>query len=110
MFQLNGYKNDEWNRWLKKNPSTQRLLLAAIIPAAFSQFTLAALIISALVSIVLLINYLSFEKAATKKKLVFTPRVKRLTATMALLLATINALVFVVIPMFLTWHQPRRFG
>ena len=72
MFQLNGYKNDEWRRWLSKNSATQRLLYAAIIPLAFSHFIIVARILAAIISLILIINYISFEKGATKKKLVYT--------------------------------------
>ncbi len=109
MFQLNGYKNDEWRRWLSKNSATQRLLYAAIIPLAFSHFIIVARILAAIISLILIINYISFEKGATKKKLVYTARVKRLIVTMVLLLVIINALMFFVVPRVLTWYQPRRF-
>ncbi len=99
MFQQNGYKNREHFKWLKENFSRQRFLLLYALsfvlvlclnehPAA----VLAAMVPGALV----LWGYLMLKKSNTKKKLVFTDRVKRLI-TCNLLIVTILAAIPVVL-------------
>ena len=81
MFQQNGYKNGEHFKWLGENFSRQRFLLLyalsfviVLIFGAVPAAVLAALLPAALV----LWGYLMLKKSNTKKKLVFTDRVKRL--------------------------------
>lgn len=86
MFQLNGYKNDEQINWIKKNLRQQwllglglvlgtiRILFPLLIFDVFIYLTLALIIIV----------YRVFKRINTKKKLVYTARVKRLVITILL--------------------------
>ena len=87
MLQLNGYKNDEHLRWMKKNIRMQWILLFLMAlgllrvffaPAALDILVWLTLLVTALV-------YRQMKLMATKKKLVWTPRVKRMTVTILLL-------------------------
>ena len=80
IFQINGYKNDEHVRWLKSNWYKQSSVLiiciagalACLLPGYISFFIFAA-------AAIIIIWYFNFlRKYHTKKKLVFTLRVKRL--------------------------------
>ena len=87
MFQLNGYKNIEHVGWLKKNWHRQNILLITAI------FSVALLIkTSWLVAIILCLvyfidikYYLYLKRNNSKKKLVYTKRVKRLVGTEVIL-------------------------
>lgn len=87
MFQLNGYKNKEHLKWLKKNWKKQWWLLAALllgaVRVAFPNLVLDILGYVILALIIVLYNF--FRKKNTKKRLVYTPRVKRMIATNILL-------------------------
>lgn len=106
MIQLNGYKNKEHIGWLKKNSRKQRLLvslaivaLGAIVVAILSvagkkdMFAgrITIYILSALIWLICLRYYLYLKKSNTKKKLVFTKRVKRLVVTDAILVLGLTA-------------------
>lgn len=96
MFQLNGYKNGEYFVWMKKSGSRLKLTVALLIALALSFNRIAFFIALLCVCIVLSINFNAFEKAATKKKLVYTPRVKRLMTTILL----IPALIWIIMSVF----------
>ncbi|MCR5503324.1 MAG: UDP-N-acetylmuramoyl-tripeptide--D-alanyl-D-alanine ligase [Lachnospiraceae bacterium] len=91
MFQLNGYKNREHLNRLKKSAGKQGILFALPV------FGIPGLFIKAVpvyipVIILLLITlryYLYLREINTKKKLVYTNRVKRLLVTEALLSAAV---------------------
>ncbi len=83
MFQLNGYKNREHRKWLLKNSRIQLILTPLlvigivvaiwnIIPVAIVLYILYACVIG---------YYFYLFKTNTKKKLVFTNRVRRLVVT-----------------------------
>lgn len=93
MFQLNGYKNDEHIRWLKKNMRQQWLLgFGLVLGIARLFFPVAALDIVIWLTLVLdILVYRAMRRLHTKKKLVYTPRVKRLIATILLLEAAAAA-------------------
>ncbi len=109
MFQLCGYKNDEWSVWLKKNAAKQRILYAAFLPIVATAFPMVSRILTILVSIILIINYLAYESSATKKKLVYTARVKRLIVTLVLIPAILMLLVILLRGKLFAWIAVRRF-
>lgn len=87
MFQLNGYKNDEHLRWLKKNLRQQWLLLFGLAIGILRLF-FPLLMLDILIYLTLYMDilvYRALRRLNNKKKLVFTPRVKRMTATISIL-------------------------
>ncbi|MBR6022144.1 MAG: UDP-N-acetylmuramoyl-tripeptide--D-alanyl-D-alanine ligase [Kiritimatiellae bacterium] len=89
MFQLNGYKFPEQCRWLRRNASRQWILGLGLLLGVFRLFFPHAAL-DAAICLVLLLEipvYRAKERLASKKKLVFTPRVRRMFATIALLVA-----------------------
>ena len=95
MFQLNGYKNREHANWLRKNISQQWLLLFGIIlgTAMIIMPGLTLDIVCYLMLLLIIFIYNMLRRLATKKKLVYTGRVKRMIATM--LVITLVALILV---------------
>lgn len=94
MFQLNGYKNTEHFSWMKKNMRKQGLLLAdllaGLLAAVFTNAVMA--LFSLLCTFITIWYYRLLKRNNTKKKLVYTNRVKRLIATntvLSLLVMTI---------------------
>lgn len=83
MFQLNGYKNGEHINWLKKNIRQQWLLLFGVILGAVRIIVpcIALDVICYLTLILIILVYNAMKRLNTKKKLVYTPRVKRLIGT-----------------------------
>lgn len=87
MFQLNGYKNDEHIHWLKKNLRQQWLLYFGLAVGVIRLF-FPLLGLDILIYLTLFMDILVFraiDRINSKKKLVYTARVKRLIATMLLL-------------------------
>ncbi len=87
MLQLNGYKNNEQTVWLKKKFVMQISLCCFIILgiANFYLYSFVTLLITSIFSLIEIMYYLSLKKSKSKKKLVYTNRVKRLIATNVLL-------------------------
>lgn len=83
MFQLNGYKNGEQITWLKKNLRQQWLLIWGIligcIRLIITNIFMDILLYLTLFLIVLVYN--AMKRLYNKKKLVYTPRVKRMVIT-----------------------------
>ena len=83
MFQLNGYKNGEHLNRLKGNLKRQWLLVFIFILGCIrlflTWFILDILIYLTLLLVILVYN--AMKKLNTKKKLVYTARVKRMVAT-----------------------------
>ncbi len=97
MFQLNGYKNDEHINWIKKNLRQQWLLgfgMVFGIIRLFLPFTAVDIIIYLTLLLDILV-YRAMRRLNTKKKLVYTARVKRMIVTIAILVAAIIILVAV---------------
>ncbi len=96
MFQLNGYKNDEHLSWLKKNIRQQWLLLFGLFTGVLRLFFpfifLDILIILTLYMVILV--YSALRRLNNKKKLVYTPRVKRLIFTILIISALLIAAVY----------------
>ena len=83
MFQLNGYKNDEHIHWLIKNKRQQWLLYFTFILGIIRFFApvLALDILIILTLIMIMLVYRALRRLNNKKKLVYTPRVKRMITT-----------------------------
>lgn len=83
MFQLNGYKNDEHFKWVRKNIKKQGLLFLMVIPllCVFLMNEKISLVLNLVFITVCLKYYLYLKKTNNKKKLVYTARVKRLIST-----------------------------
>lgn len=116
MFQLNGYKNDEHPKWLKKNLRQQWILvftgvlgmlrvLATLIPNGLGRsiafWTLDVLIILTLLLVRLV--YRAMKRLNTKSKFNYTPRVKRMITTI-LILTGITMIVVSLLPAMLGEH------
>ncbi|MCR5596267.1 MAG: UDP-N-acetylmuramoyl-tripeptide--D-alanyl-D-alanine ligase [Lachnospiraceae bacterium] len=83
MFQLNGYKNREHMSWLHKYMKRQWVLYAGILLSVISIFlgrSVAADIPVWLWLMLIIVVYRALNGMSVKKKLVYTARVKRLTA------------------------------
>ncbi|MBP5282172.1 MAG: UDP-N-acetylmuramoyl-tripeptide--D-alanyl-D-alanine ligase, partial [Lachnospiraceae bacterium] len=104
MFQLNGYKNDEHPKWLKKNLRQQWLLvftgilgilrvLAAFLPDGIAKdIALWTTDILAILTLLLVrLVYRAMKRLNTKSKFNYTPRVKRMITTILVLTAIILA-------------------
>lgn len=88
MLQLNGYKNLEHIRWLKKNISKQVILLSGFLLGIFSVFK-NSVVLEILICAVWLIvcrYYYFLKKKNLKKILVYTKRAKRIIFTNVLLM------------------------
>lgn len=87
MFQLNGYKNGEHIHWLKKNVSRQYLLILIGISGILSMCLpgIVTLLLQTAAVLISMKYYLYLKKTNTKKKLVYTARVKRLILTDSIL-------------------------
>ena len=87
MFQLNGYKNGEHIHWLKKNVSRQYLLILIGILGVLSMCLpgIVTLFLQTAAVLICMKYYLYLKKTNTKKKLVYTARVKRLILTDSIL-------------------------
>lgn len=87
MFQLNGYKNGEHIHWLKKNVSRQYLLILIGISGILNMCLpgIVTLLLQTAAVLICMKYYLYLKKTNTKKKLVYTARVKRLILTDSIL-------------------------
>ena len=97
MFQLNGYKNDEHINWLRKNKRQQWLSGFGLITGIIRLF-FPVLALDILIFITLLFDiqvYRAFRRINTKKKLVYTARVKRMIFTILIISAAAAALTWI---------------
>ncbi len=101
MFQLNTYMNNEQSAWLAKNRHLQWILYFAVILGAVRMFvplagldwlTAAADVLVWLTLIVIILVYRLLVEMNSKKPLKFTPRVKRMIAT----IIAVNVLIILV--------------
>ena len=104
MFQLNGYKNDEHAKWLKINLRQQWLLIfGAVLAILRIIFPIAVFDVLIWITLILVILvYRALRRLNTKKKLVYTARVKRMISTIAVITAaviTVVAVIFGIKPM-----------
>lgn len=98
MFQLNGYKNDEHINWIKKNLRQQWLLFFGLC-LGILRVVFPFLFLDILIYLTLLLDilvYRAMRRLNTKKKLVYTARVKRMIATIIVLLLAIMTAVAIV--------------
>ena len=80
MFQLNGYKNGEHINWIKKNIRQQWVLLFGLL-LGIGRVVCPVLVMDVLVWLSLLlifVVYRAMKHMKSKKKLVYTARVKRM--------------------------------
>ncbi len=103
MLQLNGYKNNEHLKWLKKEYKRQRFALVysvlsvvfGIVAICFG-FAERFGFLGFIFAIIPFIGYSLLKKSNTKKKLVFTKRVKRLILEDLLLSTLLLGVVFFI--------------
>lgn len=91
MFQLNGYKNDEHIHWIKKN-LRQQWVLGFGLALGILRLFFPVLGIDILIYLTLILDilvYRALHRLNTKKKLVYTARVKRMIVTIVLLAALV---------------------
>ena len=95
MFQLNGYKNGEHINWLKKNIRQQWLLVFGILLGILRIVlpVLALDIAEYLTLLLIFVVYRAMKHMKSKKKLVYTARVKRMMVTDLILTAVCVAAV-----------------
>lgn len=102
MFQLNGYKNDEHPKWLRKNLRQQWLLvftgvlgvlrvLAAFLPKGLGRsISLCTADVLAILTLLLVrLVYRAMKRLNVKSKFNYTPRVKRMITTILILTAIV---------------------
>lgn len=96
MFQLNGYKNGEHINWIKKNLRQQWLLGFAFVVGIIRIF-LNFLPVDILIVLMLALDivvYRAMDRLYSKKKLVYTARVKRMLVTITVLSLLLILLVY----------------
>ena len=105
MFQLNVYMNGEQRAWIRKNFHLQWILVFAmilgiitmVIPVAgISWLTCLFIVLCWLTLAVTIMVYRVMKQMNQKKKLVFTPRVKRMVATIIVM-----CLLFLALAVFI---------
>ncbi|MBO4514911.1 MAG: UDP-N-acetylmuramoyl-tripeptide--D-alanyl-D-alanine ligase [Lachnospiraceae bacterium] len=116
MFQLNGYKNDEHPKWLKKNLRQQwilvftgalgllRILLSSlqmicdgsILGSIFGILVIITDVLCFLDLYLVFLVYRAMKRLNTKSKFNYTARVKRMIATIVTLTAIVLGLCFLV--------------
>ena len=106
MFQLNGYINNEQREWLRKNRHLQWILNFAAVLALIrlggetilqrEWFGIAADILIWITFIVIILVYRLLKEMNSKKPLKFTPRVKRMVASDAVICLLILIVPFIV--------------
>ena len=97
MFQLNGYKHDEHIHWLIKN-ARQQWLLGFGLCLGVLRLILPYFAVDLMIYITLLLDilvYRALHRLHSKKKLVYTPRVKRMLATNLMVTVFVVAVVWV---------------
>ena len=97
MFQLNGYKNGEHLNRLKKNLRPQWLLIFILILGLIRLVCPFAVfdILGWLTLLLVMLVYNAMRRLNTKKKLVYTARVKRMMATLVIVSVIIIICAFV---------------
>lgn len=95
MFQLNGYKNNEWIVWLKHNTKSEVVALLALVSIVQCIFfnSIACYILSTVLYCFILAYYLLQKKKRKKKSLVYTNRVKRILFSEFLVLIIASTLI-----------------
>lgn len=98
MFQLNGYKNNEQRSWLNKNLRQQWTLPWCFVLGIATLFIdFLAWDIWAWINLLLVaLEFRALNKLNTKKKFVYTPRVKRMIVTNLLVAVIIISIISVI--------------
>ena len=97
MFQLNGYKNDEHINWLKKNIRRQWLLGFGLV-LGILRIVFPVLVLDIIIYLTLwldIVVYRAMRRLNTKKKLVYTARVKRMIVTITVISVAAAALTWI---------------
>lgn len=102
MFQLNGYKNGEHFNWLKKNIRKQWILVFLAVLGGTGIFLdwLILDIINWLTLLLIICVYNAMKRLNTKKKLVYTPRVKRMIFSNVV----VNIIVLLAMVLLTKWE------
>lgn len=98
MFQLNGYKNGEHMRWIRKHIRRQWILVAAVVIGVMTILLPGGITdgICLLWFLLCIAVYQALCGMSQKKPLVYTARVKRLTATVIILDAALLVLAAIL--------------
>ncbi len=111
MLQLNSYRPERYRKWMLENDKrtlpVYRLILAAIPLAALMMFGfqgITGIVATAVAVVTCAIAALLDRPKTAKKPLVYTPRVKRLLGTLALINALLLALGFALTPLMTLLH------
>ena len=106
MFQLNGYKNMEHRRWLTVNIKKQGVLvpLGITVLLVFAFDNILTELLLCIIAVVALVYYRYLNKTNTKKKLVYTNRVKRLILTECVLILIVSVGLFVAGFELVAWN------
>ena len=107
VLQRHSYRNERYRKWMladdKRTLPTSRLLLSGIPLAAMMMFGFegtVGVIVTACVCVLGLINAVVERPKASKKPLVFTPRIRRLFGTLALINGALLGVAFAAPPLF----------
>lgn len=105
MFQLNVYMNGEQKAWIRRNFRLQWILAFAmglglvrmlVVPAGSGVLTWISDILCWLTLTTIILVYRIMKEMHQKKKLVFTPRVKRMVATIIIVSMILLILAFII--------------
>ncbi len=98
MFQQNGYKNKVHAKWIREHFERQRFLLltavCVVLLIVAGRYAVSA-VIATVLEIPVLLGYIALMKSNSKKKLVFTNRVKRLVCCDVMLTALVIGAVVI---------------
>ena len=102
MFQLNGYKNNVHFTWLQQNKGKQSILIIHLFSTILMVVwpILAVVFLLIIGTLIVFSYYYSLSRAKVKKKLVYTPRVKRLIATNSIFASLILGLLLLASPIY----------
>ncbi len=111
MLQLNSYRHERYMKWMRENDNRSlppsRLLAAgplAVMMMCGFQYSTMSLAAHVVATVLCLIATYKDRPKTAKKPLVYTPRVKRLLATLGGLAIVLLVLAF-VLPPVITWAQ-----
>ncbi len=105
MFQLNVYMNGEQKAWIRRNFRLQWILAFAmglglvrmlVVPAGSGVLTWISDILCWLTLTTIILVYRIMKEMHQKKKLVFTPRVRRMVATIIIVSVILLILAFII--------------
>ncbi len=107
ILQLHSYRPERYRKWMladdKRTLPTSRLLLSGIPLAAMMMFGFdgtVGMIVTACVSVLGILSAIADRPRSAKKPLVYTPRVRRLLVTLALINGVLLGVAFAAPPLF----------